>query len=223
MSYLYRNGNGRNNIVWGGGTATSANYLRRTSSGRNDIQWYIISTSGTYNILERTSSGRNNIRWYNTTFNFKTEMEINVDNFFNYINTATDYFMLRPATNDYFGYYGSYIKYDSYYVFTESSRDSSIRGSGGYGVIGIHAKSSTLGLQLYNQLNQFVNKKLFTKIIPDRFNCEYYNITISGIFDFINSSNKWFGIHMSYENCSNSYFDNNDDFYRSGYGKFYYK
>ena len=222
MSYLYRNGTGRNNIVWGGGTTTSLNYLRRTGTSINSIQWYTISTSGTYNILNRISSGRNNIQWKNTVFNFKTEMEINVDNFFNYINTATDYFMLRPATNDYFGYYGSYIKYDGYYTFVEGSGDSSARGSGAYGVIGIHAKSSTLGTQLYNQLNRFVNKKLFTKIIPNRFNCEYYNITISMIFDF-RASNKQFGILMTYESCNNSYFDSNDDFNRSGYGKFYYK
>ena len=163
MSLLYRNGTGRNNIVWGGGTTTSLNYLRRTGTSRNSIQWYTISTSGTYNILNRISSGRNNIQWKNTTFSFKTEMEINVDNFFNYINTAADYFMLRPATNDYFGYYGSYIKYDGYYTFVEDSRDSSIRGDGAYGVIGIHAKSSTLGAQLYNQLNRFVNKNFLQK------------------------------------------------------------
>ena len=73
MSYLYRNGNGRNNIVWGGSTSTSLNYLRRTSNtSLNSIQWYTISNSGTYNILERYNNTRNGIRWNNITFSFVT-------------------------------------------------------------------------------------------------------------------------------------------------------
>ena len=74
MSLLYRNGTGRNNVAWGGGTTTAATYLRRTSSGRNNISYINISTSGTHNLLNRTSTGRNNIAWKNTTFNFGTNL-----------------------------------------------------------------------------------------------------------------------------------------------------
>ena len=219
MSYLYRNGNGRNNIVWGGNNTTSLNYLRRIGTSRNNIQWNTISSNGTYNILERTSSGRNNIQWKNTTFNFKTEMEINVDNFFNYINTATDYFMLKGVVSDYFGYYGSYVKYDGYYAFVESG-DPDKRSSASFGIIGLYTKSTTSGTQLYNQLSQFVNKKLFTKSIPDRIsNCEYYNITISNI----EYGSTYVAIYANYESCSNSYFNSISNFYTSGLGKFYYK
>ena len=70
MSLLYRNGTGRNNIVWGGSTSTSGNYLRRTSTGRNDISFINISSNGTYNILNRTSTGINDIQWINTVFSF---------------------------------------------------------------------------------------------------------------------------------------------------------
>ena len=70
MSWLIRNGTGRNNIIWGGGNTTSGNYLRRTGTSRNNISYVQISSNGTWNILERTSTGRNNIRWNNLTFNF---------------------------------------------------------------------------------------------------------------------------------------------------------
>ena len=70
MSLLIRTGTGRNNISWGGGTTTKANYLRRTGTGRNNIGYIQVSSNGTHNILERTSTGRNNIRWQNTTFTF---------------------------------------------------------------------------------------------------------------------------------------------------------
>ena len=70
MSYLMRNGTGRNNIVWGGGTTTSANYLRRTGTSLNSISFINISSNGTYNILERYSTSRNSIRWNNIVFSF---------------------------------------------------------------------------------------------------------------------------------------------------------
>ena len=70
MSYLIRNGTGRNNIAWGGGINVKAKYLRRTGTGRTNISWIDINSNSTVNVLERTSSGRNNIRWYNTTFSF---------------------------------------------------------------------------------------------------------------------------------------------------------
>ena len=71
MSYLMRNGTGRNNIVFGGSTSTNGKYLRRTSTGRNNIQWYSINnTNTTINILERYNSTRNGIRYSNVAFYF---------------------------------------------------------------------------------------------------------------------------------------------------------
>lgn len=71
MSWLMRNGTGRNNIAWGGGSTTNGQYLRRTGTSRNNIAYITINnTNNTYNILERTSTGRNNIRWDNLTFSF---------------------------------------------------------------------------------------------------------------------------------------------------------
>ena len=70
MSLLYRNGTGRNNIAWGGGNTTKANYLRRTANGRNNISFINVTSNGTHKLMERTASGRNNIRWNNITFNF---------------------------------------------------------------------------------------------------------------------------------------------------------
>ena len=72
MSYLMRNGTGRNNIVYGGNNTTSGNYLRRTSTGRNNISYINISTSGTHKLLERISTSLNSIRWNNLTFSFFT-------------------------------------------------------------------------------------------------------------------------------------------------------
>ena len=86
MSLLYRTGNGRNNIAWGGSTSTAATYLRRTSIGRNDISYINISSNGTYNILNRTGTGRNNISWINTIFNFGT----NLSGYPLYSRTLTD-------------------------------------------------------------------------------------------------------------------------------------
>ena len=65
MSYLYRTGNGRNNIAFTTTTNSSTRYLRRTSSGRNNIVWTTIPQGSTYNILNRTGTGRNNIAWAN--------------------------------------------------------------------------------------------------------------------------------------------------------------
>ena len=40
MSLLYRTGNGRNNIAWGGVSTTSGKYCKRTGTSRNSIRWY---------------------------------------------------------------------------------------------------------------------------------------------------------------------------------------
>ena len=65
MSYLYRTGNGRNNIAFTTTANSSTKYLRRTNSGRNNIVWTTIPSGSTYNILNRTGTGRNNIIWKN--------------------------------------------------------------------------------------------------------------------------------------------------------------
>ena len=71
MSYLMRNGTGRNNIVYGGSASTNGNYLRRTSTGRNNISFINISnTNTTINALERYNTSRNSIRWNNIAFSF---------------------------------------------------------------------------------------------------------------------------------------------------------
>ena len=65
MSYLYRTGNGRNNIAFTTTANSSTKYLRRTSTGRNNIVWTTIPEGSTYNILQRNGTGRNNILWAN--------------------------------------------------------------------------------------------------------------------------------------------------------------
>ena len=65
MSYLYRTGNGRNNIAFTTTANSSTKYLRRTSTGRNNIVWTTIPQGSTYNILNRTGTGRNSIAWGN--------------------------------------------------------------------------------------------------------------------------------------------------------------
>ena len=72
MSYLMRNGTGRNNIVYGGGSGTKGKYLRRTSNGRNDISFIQVSSNGIHKLLERISTSLNSIRWNNLTFSFFT-------------------------------------------------------------------------------------------------------------------------------------------------------
>ena len=67
MSYLYRTGNGRNNIAYTTTISTATKYLRRTSTGRNNITWTTIPAGPTYNILQRNGTGRNNILWANLT------------------------------------------------------------------------------------------------------------------------------------------------------------
>ena len=65
MSYLYRTGNGRNNIAFTTTANSSTKYLRRLGSGRTNINWYTIPQGSTYNILQRNGTGRNNILWSN--------------------------------------------------------------------------------------------------------------------------------------------------------------
>ena len=65
MSYLYRTGNGRNNVSWSTTANSTTRYLRRTSSGRNNVTWTTIPQGSTYNILQRNGTGKNNVLWAN--------------------------------------------------------------------------------------------------------------------------------------------------------------
>lgn len=65
MSYLYRTGDGRNDIGYTTTISSSIKYLCRTSTGINDISFIIIPGGSTYSILQRTGTGRNNIAWAN--------------------------------------------------------------------------------------------------------------------------------------------------------------
>ena len=78
MSYLIRNGNGRNNVAWSTTANSSTKYLRRTSSGRNNIVWTTIPSGSTYNILQRNGTGRNNVLWSNLTIELTNDDRINL-------------------------------------------------------------------------------------------------------------------------------------------------
>ena len=79
MSYLYRTGNGRNNIAFTTTANSSTRYLRRTSTGRNNIVWTTIPQGSTYNILNRTGTGRNNIAWGNLKISSPGEPQYSSD------------------------------------------------------------------------------------------------------------------------------------------------
>ena len=170
MSLLYRNGTGRNNIAWGGSTSTAANYLRRTGTGRNNISYLQISTDGTHNILNRTASGRNNISWINTTFSFRTEVEINADGFFGIINSnllfppgnrdwniATDNGTKMVYRN------GRFTKHSNYYIYTEIYTVLGSQG-GGSGDLCIRINNSGNRDNVVNQLKQYIDKIIATKV-----------------------------------------------------------
>ena len=78
MSYLYRTGNGRNNIAYTNTANSSTKYLRRTSTGRNNIVWTTIPSGSTYNILQRNGTGRNNVLWSNLTIELTNADRINL-------------------------------------------------------------------------------------------------------------------------------------------------
>ena len=78
MSYLYRTGNGRNNIAFTTTANSSTKYLRRTSTGRNNIIWTTIPSGSTYNILQRNGTGRNNILWANLKMELTNDDKINL-------------------------------------------------------------------------------------------------------------------------------------------------
>ena len=119
MSYLIRNGTGRNNITYGGGTNVAAKYLRRTGTGRTNISWIDISSNSTVNVLERTGTSRNNIRWYNTTFSFISTQSIS-----EYIDSYADYITPNIRLNDSSYYYQSFT---SWAVQTSGNYNGMIR------------------------------------------------------------------------------------------------
>ena len=66
MLYLYRTGNGRNNIAFRSTPNPPYSILQRTGTGRNNIKWLSkLQANGSYNILQRNGNGRNNILWSN--------------------------------------------------------------------------------------------------------------------------------------------------------------
>ena len=79
MSYLYRTGNGRNNIAFTTTANSSTKYLRRTSTSRNSIVWTTIPQGSTYNILNRNGTGRNNIAWGNLKISSPGEPQYSSD------------------------------------------------------------------------------------------------------------------------------------------------
>ena len=106
MSYLYRTGNGRNNIAWTTTSNSSTKYLRRTATGRNNIVWTTIPSGSTYNILQRNSTGRNNILWANLKIGDPGDPQYSTDitagDYYNYNEIYYKPFCLRPgfgATN----------------------------------------------------------------------------------------------------------------------------
>lgn len=76
MSLLYRTGNGRNDIAWGGGATSAATYLQRWGGGRNDCGYVWIGSNGTWNLLNRWGGGRNDINWGNVSFNFASGLQL---------------------------------------------------------------------------------------------------------------------------------------------------
>ena len=99
MSLLYRTGNGRNDIAWGGSTSTAGTYLYKTSwTGRESLQWLYINynTNGTV-FLERYDTTRNGIRWNTINFNFMTPTEIKLRDLMNFVSSNGYHFVLYGA------------------------------------------------------------------------------------------------------------------------------
>ena len=175
MSYLYRNGTGRNNILYGGNNTTSLNYLRRTGTSRNSIQWYTISSNGTYNILERYNTSRNSIRWNNIVFSFgNIDKYTNIDNIF-----VTD---LTSETYDKDSPYKYLIM--KYEIRSFLSNGYTLNRIGQYGVMPYHKNASSLFIcnnTQYNSLSGLFNyiKNTYTKITFKMSNNTQYIKTIN--------------------------------------------
>ena len=111
MSYLYRTGNGRNNIAFTTTANSSTKYLRRLGSGRTNINWYTIPQGSTYNILQRNGTSRNDILWAELKI-YKQEMLL--------LYELCNNFSLNDICAAYCGKSGSYA------FRIDSSRDDSL-------------------------------------------------------------------------------------------------
>ena len=163
MSLLYRNGTGRNNIAWGGGTTTAGNYLRRTGTGRNNISFLNISSNGTHNILNRTASGRNNIKWQNTTFTFKTQQQINVEEMFKqivgkmcYVKATSGPSGLQESDQCYLRDSGSY-----YYFEKSGTTRTVITNATAYMAWEVYCTNSSGVNSLKSYMNKFSNNQSY--------------------------------------------------------------
>ena len=120
MSLLYRNGTGRNNIVWGGNNTTSLNYLRRTGTSRNNISFINISSNGTYNILERYNTNRDSIRWNNIVFSFANFSTYKLD-LYSFSSSNSGNMGVINRRNRIVPYYVNQYLYNGYYAWPTDS------------------------------------------------------------------------------------------------------
>ena len=167
MSWLRRTGNGRNNIAWGGGSTTTGNYLRRTGTSRNSIQWLNISSNGTYNILERTNNtNRNSIRWINTTFNFKSDYQIRVEEMFAPVieNGYTFHMIVTEGSGISDQYKSTECKLNdtgSSYTFTVIDYDTKTILTSAYGYFEIYTNSRDETQSLKSHFSKFIGDSYY--------------------------------------------------------------
>ena len=160
MSYLYRSGNGRNNIAYTNTANSSTKYLRRTGTGRTNITWTTIPTGSTYNILQRNGTGRNSIAWGNLQIISKIYNLTQICNIMGngilyighrYTNTSSIYNCnISDPDETIYRYIGSeyiLINYDSSNSSTSSSSTSTTRvgsGDNDIGLVFINLNSNAL-------------------------------------------------------------------------------
>ena len=172
MSLLYRNGTGRNNIAWGGGTTTSGNYLRRTGTSRNSISFIQISSNGTWNILNRINSGRNNIAWQNTTFNFKSAYELMFDEIMGPVFQSENTFHMSRfgspinGSDKYKSGKFNWVKNSAgYYSLTLNTAYTGTILNSGTGAFGVYCTDSDAVISLRDHLKKYVqNSNYYIKM-----------------------------------------------------------
>lgn len=126
MSLLYRTGNGRNDIAWGGGATSAATYLQRWGGGRNDCGYVWIGSNGTWNLLNRWGGGRNDINWGNVSFSFTNlaQYAMGNNNGFNIVFTGNN-----GRFSAKFGRYYAYATWNGYVLSNFISFGSSYESS----------------------------------------------------------------------------------------------
>ena len=125
MSYLYRTGNGRNNIAYTNTANSSTKYLRRLGSGRANIAWATIPAGSTYNILQRNGTSRNNILWSNLNIPIPYPQEIQpvyTGEILKFTCYSGD-----SVINPYWKYNGNNLFYASFYLRGNSSYTASVK------------------------------------------------------------------------------------------------